>query len=183
MNTQFKQTQKMPKSGSFFNYLMSNNSSIPVAGEYATIMHYTDRSVVKVHSVSDCGKKVVLETLHTIADKSQECDMGHQNWIHQPTGQFWSIEYRNNGWKQVQQIIEFSEEFTNSVPEPYANKKYDFVNVVKYLQEQMPETHALIYGDDYMPSNHVEGFTKVRKRYNKVNILFGVARYYYDWEF
>ena len=183
MKAQFKQVQKLPRSGSFYNWLMSNNQSIPVAGEYATIMHYTDRSVVKVHSVSDCGKKVVLETLHTIADKSQDCQMGHQNWIHQPTGQFWSIQYRNNSWKQVHEEVEFAEEFMNSVPEPYRNDKYNFVNVVKFLQEQMPTAYQEIYEDHFLPMKHVEGITKIKKKYYKVNILFGAARYYHDWEF
>jgi hypothetical protein len=162
---------------------MSNNSSIPVAGEFATIMSYSDRHVVKVHSVSDCGKKVVLESVDTKADKTKYCEMGHQNWIHEPNGHLWSIEYRNNAWKKVHEVVEFTEEFMNSVPEPYANKKHDFINVVKYLQEQMPETYELIYEHDFLPMVHVEGVTKIRKQYHKVNILFGVARYYYDWEF
>jgi hypothetical protein len=89
MKTQLKQTQKLSNAGSFFNWLMSNNDSVPVAGEFATIMSYSDRDVVRVHSVSDCGKKVRLEVLETIADLSKNCQIGHQNWIHNSTGRFY----------------------------------------------------------------------------------------------
>ena len=100
-NTQeFKQKMKMPKSGSFFNYLMSNNSTIPKINEYATILHYTDRSVVIVREISECGKKIKVENVSTEHDKTKPGGCGHQNWIHTPAGYFDTIVWFRGKWRK-----------------------------------------------------------------------------------
>jgi hypothetical protein len=174
MTTTLKQSQKLSQSGSFFNWLMSNNESVPVAGEFATIMSYSDRDVVKIHSVSDCGKKVRLEVLETIADISQNCAIGHQNWIHKPTGRFYSVEYRRGSWYEVGNTIEFTNEFRNSIPA---------ASIACYLQKNNPELFEQIYQGDVWPTTVIEGITKSKKTYNKTRILFGVCDYHYDWTF
>lgn len=183
MKTQFVQKQSISKSGSFFNWLMANNATIPVAGEFATILMYSDRDVIRVDSVSNCGKKVVVEMMNTIANKEKNHQMGHQNWIHQPTGQFYSIEYRNNSWKRVGEIIEFTDEFQKSIPAQYRNEKFGFINIVQYLRNEKPELYEQIYLDDVMPMVVVDGITKAKKTYSKINIMFDVCNYHYDWEF
>jgi hypothetical protein len=174
MKTTFKQTQKLSQAGSFFNWLMSNNESVPVAGEFATIMSWTDRDVVLIHSVSSCGKKVVLEILNTIADKSQNCQIGHQNWIHEQTGQFYSVEYRRGGWYQVGNEITFTQEFIDSIPS---------ASIPAYLQKNNPELLEQIYEGDVWPRKVIEGVTKSKKVYSKIRILFGSCDYHYDWTF
>ena len=99
MKTETKQQKmKMPTSGSFFNYLMSNNSSVPVAGEYATFMHYTDRSVHLVKDVSKCGKIVTMIYCQTKGIGNQ---MGEQKWEHIPTDQIFTLKWRYGAWYRV----------------------------------------------------------------------------------
>lgn len=174
MTSTLKQSQKLSNAGSFFNWLMSNNESVPVAGQFATIMSYSDRDVVKIHSVSDCGKKVRLEVLETIADVSQNCAIGHQNWIHKPTGRFYSVEYRRGAWYQVGNEIQFTSEFVESIPS---------ASIANYLRKNNPELFEQVYQGDVWPTTVIEGITKSKKTYNKTRILFGSNSYYYDWSF
>lgn len=55
-------TLKLGKqTGSFFNHVMSNNRSTPDPAKGATILHWTDRTAVFVNSVSEDGKRCVIE--------------------------------------------------------------------------------------------------------------------------
>ena len=55
-NTNTKtQKRSLRSTGSFFNYLMANNSIIPVVGKGATILLYSDRKVAEVIEVSKDG--------------------------------------------------------------------------------------------------------------------------------
>ena len=104
-----KQTFKAT-SGSFFNLLMSNNESIPVAGEWATIMSYTDRNVMLVREVSADGKEVVLEYCNTEA-RVKPSPMGHQDWVHTPNGHTCKVRYYRGKWRKVGSEIVFTDEF------------------------------------------------------------------------
>jgi len=48
-------------SGSLVNRILGNNSTKPVAGEYATVLCYTDRYAYKVISVDPDGKGCLLQ--------------------------------------------------------------------------------------------------------------------------
>lgn len=174
MTSTLKQSQKLSQAGSFFNWLMSNNESVPVSGQFATILHYSDRTVVRVDSVSDCGKKVRLEVLETIADLSKECQTGHQNWIHNSTGRFYTIEYRRGSWYQVGNEIHFTKEFIESIPS---------TSIACYLRKNNPELFEQIYQGDVWPKTVIEGITKSKKTFSKTRILFGSCDYHFDWSF
>lgn len=123
-----KQRQSLKEAGSFFNYMMSNNNSVPKKGEWATELLFTDRHVYLIDTVSPCMKKVRLQRVHTKAGAKAD-GMGHQDWEHTPIpNDFVHIVYRYGSWYRV------SEDFG-------------------------------------------------KKLYSKIRILFGVARYYYDWSF
>lgn len=64
--------------GSLTNLIYSNNRTQPIAGNPATIMHYTDRSVVHIASVSKDGKTCTTTSgatytyrQHHVADNEQ----------------------------------------------------------------------------------------------------------------
>lgn len=107
--TKFKQRTKIGVAGSFFNQLMSNNSSVPEVGKGATLMHYSDRSCLEVIEVSKDGKTVKLEELDAEWDKTKPGGIGHQNWILKPTGRFVTISWRHNAWRRKHQKIVFTE--------------------------------------------------------------------------
>jgi hypothetical protein len=91
-----KQKQQLKETGSFFNYLMANNSSIPVVGKGATILLYSDRKVAEVIEVSKDGKKVVIEHLNA---KNIGKQFGEQDWEFSPSGINQTIVWRNNAWR------------------------------------------------------------------------------------
>lgn len=161
-----KQKMKMPKSGSFFNYLMSNNSSVPVAGQWATIMHYTDRSVVLVRDVSKDGKHVTLECV----DTTGEGTMGHQNWTHTPNGQTYKICWYRGFWRRVVEQVCFTDKYLKSLNG-------------KWPSEVLSDDERKQVWDDDMNLRLVDGMTAVRKTYVPIRILFGACNYYHDWEF
>jgi hypothetical protein len=169
------QTKSLKTSGSFFNWLMSNNSSVPVVGEWATICHYSDRDVAKVVDVSKDGKTVIIEDYSTIASEmGRKIGMGHQHWEHTPTGHLRTLRYRNGGWKEVYHEVVFTDEWIEQ-----ANSNGIFA-LFKSLTEEQQEA---VYGGDIRPKNVVEGITRKKKGYSKINILFGACDYHYDWTF
>ena len=94
-----KQTRNIKTTGSFFNYLMSNNESLPKVGEWTTICHWSDRDVAKVVEVTDGGKRCKIEDYGTIAALPNS-QMGHQDWHHYPTGNIRQLVYRNGAWRE-----------------------------------------------------------------------------------
>jgi len=168
-----KKVQRTPfKGGSVHNYLMSNNATLPVVGKGATEMLYSDRRVYEVVKVSDDGKEVTLERLDTVADKTMPCEMGHQNWVHNPTGQFFTIVWRNGAWRNVVTQVIWDELF-------YANTMDKMVHGSESYKQIMNEC----WDDKNDTLKVIPGKTRIKMSYPKINILFGVKNYYYDWEF
>lgn len=171
--TQFKQKAKIGVAGNLINQLMSNNSSLPKVGKGATQLHYSDRTCYEVVEVSDDFMTVKLEELNAIADKSKPCDVGHQNWILQPTGRFKTVVWRRFAWYQESTEITFVKEF-------FKRAEAENVSIWSLLTE---EQRKQIYCDEVRPQVVVDGITKKKKVYSKLNLLFGTKDYYYDWSF
>lgn len=169
----FKQTAKVGVAGSFFNQLMSNNSSIPEIGKGATRMSYSDRHAYEVVEISRDGKTVKLEALNAEHDKTKEGGQGHQNWILKPTGQFTTITWRNGAWRSIYSVVEFVDGYYEKF------EKYESEVGYKKAHEEMIKPLLIDNGQLGL----VQGKTKIKKSYPKMNILFGRREYYYDWEF
>lgn len=167
------QTAKVGVAGSFFNQLMGNNSSVPVVGQGATIMHYTDRSVAEVVEVSPDGNEVKIEHLQALHDKTKEGGMGHQNWVFQPTGHFETLVWKNGSWKIKSEKIVFTKEILQKMEE---TKSWSVNDVIS------PEQKEKLY-DEFSELQLLDGVTKKKTVYTKVSIIFGVKNYYYDWSF
>lgn len=161
----FQQRAKVGVAGSFFNQLMSNNSSIPVVGMGATIMLYADRHVAEVIQVSADGKTVKLESLDAEHDPALPGGMGHQNWIFKPTGRFFTVQWRHNAWRRKSEKVIFTEEYAKTLgPKFHGSEDYKKV----FIDGEMVV---------------VPGITELKTEWHKINILFGAKNYYYDWEF
>jgi hypothetical protein len=171
-----KQTKSLKTSGSFFNWLMSNNESIPVVGDYATICHWSDRDVAIIREVSADFKRVVIEHCSTIAtEEARQIGMGHQSWQHTPSGHFQTLVYRNGGWKVEGCDVVFTKEFIAK-----AESENNHWSLWRSLTE---EQYQEIYGESSRPQNVVEGITRKKMTFSKINIIFGVCNYHYDWSF
>jgi hypothetical protein len=85
-----------------------------------------------------------------------------------------TLRYRNGGWKEVYHEVVFTDEWIEQ-----ANANGIFA-LFKSLTEEQQEA---VYGGDIRPKNVVEGITRKKKGYSKINILFGACDYHYDWTF
>lgn len=81
--------------GSLTNLIYSNNRTQPIAGNPATIMHYTDRSVVHIASVSKDGKTCTTTSGATYT-------------------------YRQGAWRQVGEYIDFTPSFIKQCGDKFA---------------------------------------------------------------
>jgi len=171
METQIKkQRQKVGVAGSFHNQLMGNNSTLPVVGEGATKLHYTDRSCYDVVEVSKDGNRVKLEDLQAKHDATKEGGMGHQNWVFEKTGYFTQLVWRFNAWYVESFVVEFDKNFYAEY-EKLPRSKENWDTIIKPLF------------DEFTNLKLVKGKTIRKKQYSKISILFGVRDYYYDWSF
>ncbi len=165
-----KQTLKLKNSGSVFNFLMSNNSTIPVVGEWATICLYSDRHVAKVVEVSKDCKKIVIEDYTTIG-VGENLQMGHQSWEHSPSGYTRNLVYRQGAWREVIQDIVFDDVWYKKYQE--SGQRFD--KFIEPIESQLWDENGCL--------RLLDGVSKIKTQYKKINIIFGVCNYHYDWEF
>ena len=176
--TTFKQTRKVGVAGGFFNQLMGNNSSVPVVGEGATILMYSDRDAYQVTWVSDCGTKC-----HINPAKMKYVGSGYGDEKYEYEGYsdyYLELEWRKNGWCIVTMDIKYEPSFERIMKQEYGGNHW-----FGYHAEKM----AILMGCDNLFSsetgrlNLVEGITKKIKRYSSVSILFGEMNQYRDPSF
>ncbi len=163
--TEKRQKAQVGVAGSFFNQLMSNNSTLPVVGKGATQMHYTDRSCFEVVEVSEDGKTVKLEGLTAAADRRQPLPHGHQNWVLNPSGNFMTVQWRHNAWKQKSQQVMFTEAYAKTLGAKFHGSA----------------DYKKVYVDGKMVV--VDGITELKTDWHKIKLIFGAKDYYYDWSF
>lgn len=171
------QKTKIGVSGSFINQMMANNASLPEVGKGATRLGYSDRHPYEVIEISKDGKTVKLEELNAEWDKSLPGGEGHQNWKLTPSGNFTTVIWKNNAWKVKTRSIVFTKEFVSKA------ESEGFFAVAAYLNKHNPELHEKVYAGNGWPQTLIEGVTCEKFEYHKINILFGLKEYYYDWSF
>lgn len=179
------QKHKVGGAGSFFNQLMSNNATVPVVGEGATQMHYTDRSCFDVIEVSEDGTEVRLQYLQAEWDQSLPGGEGHQNWKLVPIDQFVTVVWRKHKQANGQMASWMTRGreivFTKECKAMCEKEGYDYIG--QWLQKTRPEIAAQVYEGRPYPQNVVEGYTRAKTVYSKIRIIFGVKDYYHDWSF
>lgn len=165
------QTMKAGKdTGSFFNFLMGNNATVPVVGKGATILHWSDRTAYEVTWVSDNGKSVKIRKY--LAERTDNLGMSDsQDYEYKELiGSEIEIVWRHGAWRRKYERMEF---------EPAFLLEYD----------RQPQTHER-WCEYFLPLRNedgtyklVEGKTYLKVSYEKVNIIFGVLLEYYDYSF
>lgn len=156
------QTLKLgTQTGSLFNFMMGNNSTVPVVGEGATLIQWTDRSACEVISISEDGRTLQMEHLKAIrTDTNGMSDS--QQYRYEPTGNLFTLVWKQGAWRQACTKIWLTEEALQMSNKERIEKCYD------------KET-----GDPIL----VPGLTFEKKTFPKVNIIFGVKRAYHDYSF
>lgn len=155
--------------GSFINYMMGNNTSLPEVGKGATVLMWTDRHAYEVLNVSEDSKRVVIQQyLPTRSDNNGMSET--QNYEYKElNGQDEVIVWKWGAWRRESKIIEFTEDYAKTIGNDFYKS----------------EDYKLLYPEDndsYCPVL-IEGKTIQKTVYSKVNILWGVKEEYYDYSF
>jgi hypothetical protein len=176
--TSKQQSRKIGVAGGFMNQLMGNNQSIPVIGEGATILHYSDRSAYEVIEVSPNGHSCVIRSMDTTW-----CGLayGDEQYTYQSNPENGTQNIEWNAKKQQWQSFGYS------------------VQLIKSLREKLFKQHGWKFWDnlpngltgddlyiDIANSNEmklVDGVTKLYKNTSPVSIIFGTMDEYRDPSF
>ena len=168
------QKRTLKTTGSFFNWMMGNNNSMPIVGKGATVLCWTDRHAYEVLEVSEDQTECKIQKYAPKRlDKSgmSECqDYEYKELIGNIKNLVWK-DSKGGGWFSKYEVIEFIPKFVKNCGETFV--------VNSLTKEQRKE----IYQGECYPQKVVEGITKSYTRYSKINILFGVKEEYYDFSF
>lgn len=169
MKNAFQQRSSFNEGGELFNRLMGNNATLPVVGQGATELMYSDRYAYEVVEVSEDMKTVRLEELDAKAKPGST--MGDQNWILTPTGRFKTIVWRHGSWKVKSRRVRFVKDILLKAGES---------SVSSILSQ---EERDRVYNGECYPQNVITGLTEECFEYSKISIIFGKRDYHYDWSF
>lgn len=173
-----RQRRKVGVAGGFINQMMGNNISVPVVGEGATILSYSDRSAYEVISVDEDSSSCVIRSMNC---KFVGSGYGDEQYTYSSDldGGTMTITWseKKQCWGQTGTTIE----------------------IIKALQKKMYDKHGFGWSDhlgvpyldlvDGEPMGvHtrlklVKGVTKEYKNFWPVSIIFGVMQQYRDPSF
>jgi hypothetical protein len=174
-----KQSRKIGVAGGFINQMMGNNSTAPVVGEGATILHYSDRSAYEVISVSNDSTKCTIRKMTTKFIGQGYGDERYE-YISNLEGSTVDLEWneKKGSWGKVYFTTEIIKSLSKRLQKQYGWGYADFI--------PFPEgvTKDDLYTDDvYASYNLIEGVTKQYKNFEKVSVIFGVCEEYCDPSF
>tara|TARA_R100001244_G_scaffold125877_1_gene96118 strand:+ start:160 stop:690 length:531 start_codon:yes stop_codon:yes gene_type:complete len=173
------QTKSVHTSGSFVNWMMSNNKTLPVIGKGATELMWSDRIPYQVTWVSDDKSECIIQPINAKRidkngmSESQDYDYSEIQdykinlvWRNKKGG-CWCIKS-----KEVRFIPKFRKQYEDE------HGYFSYFSISLELQEKvMPIKH------EDKGYSVIENVTKVYTNYNKINILFGYAEKYHDFSF
>lgn len=158
------------ETGSFINLMMGNNASIPVVGEGATELLWTDRHTYKVIEFDEAKKMCKIQRYEP--ERIDNYGMSVYKY-EKLTEEVKTLVYRNRAWRQKCRSIRYRKDWMDKQPK----------GTYFFAKNLTPEQHQEIYGCEMHPQNVVEGITEEYFTFPKINIIFGVLDEYYDFSF
>ena len=187
-HTPKRQSKKLSQSGSFVNWLASNNESTPVVGQGGTRYWYTDRTAFEVLSVSKDGTKV--EVADYDAERIDSNGMSEcQAYKYEKLGTPYLLVWRwfpgkkRGAWYQAHEEVVFTKQLVEAAKA--AGSEW---NIPSFIAEREGLTEDEVR-EQLSPSFHfdkmqvVDGWTRKTTKYMKVAVSFGVKHAYYDFSF
>ena len=178
-----KQSRKVGVSGGFINQMMGNNSSIPIVGEGATILMYSDRKANEVIEVSEDGNSCVIrEVLANHIGKSYGDE--RYEYSSNPSGITKTLEWneKKKCWGESWDTIHIIKSDAKKYSDKYG---YGWTDI--YLEERGLTYDDLLDAsamrDGYTRYKLIEGVTKRYKNFSKVSVIFGIMEEYRDPSF
>lgn len=162
-----KQT-KLNQTGSFINWMMSSNSSIPEVGKGATELHWSDRTPYEVLEVANDGKSALIRQYDTKA--SQQMQMGDQAWdlIPNEDNEAKWVHWKWNAWRTKHSRWYKTDKFWEDLE---SNK------------QTMDKEQLQIWLDSMENKYNFPEYYEFHTEWNVKKLIFGHAEYYYDWSF
>ena len=173
-----KQSRKVGVAGGFINQMMGNNSSVPVVGEGATILMYSDRHAQEVIEVSNDGSKCVIRSMDCKFVGSGYGDERYTYSSNKKNGTS-TIEWneKKQCWGRTWTQVEIIKSLQNKLIKDYGFGWSDYLTVpYKELIDGEPNGVCT-------KLKLVKGVTKEYKNFSKVSIIFGVMEEYRDPSF
>jgi len=173
-----RQSRKVGVAGGFINQMMGNNSTLPVVGEGATILMYSDRHAYEVIEVNEDSSKCVIRAMNFkfIGDS-----YGDERYTYSSDvdGETATIEWSNKKqcWGSTGTSIEIQKSLRDKLVKEYGYGWSDYLPV---------SYDSLVDGEKngiYTKLKLVKGITKEYKNFHKTSIIFGVMEEYRDPSF
>jgi len=176
-----KQSRKVGVAGGFINQMMGNNSTVPVLGEGATILHYSDRSAYEVISVSDDSTKCTIRKMNTKFIGESYGDERYE-YSSNLKGSTIDLEWneKKGSWGKVYFTTEIIKSLANRLEKQYGWGWMDYLPNGLTQDDLFDKKNKDNYYNSY---KIIEGVTKQYKNFNKVSVIFGVCEEYCDPSF
>ena len=174
-----KQSRKVGVAGGLINQLMGNNSSVPVVGEGATILQYSDRSAYEVISVADDKNSCVIRKVN--AKFIGKC-YGDERYEYESDESLHTLKLEWNEKKKSWGSVYTNTQIQKSLLDKlYAQHGRDWAKNLPVSYESL-----IVEGDEkeFNPRlKLVKGITKEYKTFSKVSVIFGRMDEYRDPSF
>ncbi|MFW6311272.1 MAG: hypothetical protein ACOC1K_03450 [Nanoarchaeota archaeon] len=157
------------QTGSMINHLMSNNDTKPEVGKGCTLLHWTDREAWEVIEVRKNDKEVVIQKYNPKRIDNNGMSDAQEYEYSELTDAKKTLVYKWGSWKERSETIVFEENILQ-----------------KYRGGQKLFDEYEKRGGKYINNvinTLIPGMTKKKVSYNKVSVLWGVKREYYDYSF
>lgn len=155
------------ETGSLTNYLIGNSKDqTPIVGQGATELRWTDRQAYEVLEVSEDGKSCIIQSCGEHRIDNGDYFTEDQEYSYTPDERFPKIElvFKYGSWRRKIKTIDFCSEEIANLP---LKSKIDLG----------------LFQDSGVGLKLVEGFTKIKTSYDKINIKFGIKQSYRDPSF
>ena len=173
-----RQSRKVGVAGGFINQMMGNNCSVPVVGEGATTLSYSDRHAYEVISVNEDSSSCVIRTMNC---KFVGSGYGDERYTYTSNedGNTMTVSWneKKQCWGQSWKAIEIIKVLQNKLIKEYGYGWSDYLPV---------PFKDLIDGEEqgvYTKLKLVKGVTKEYKKFHKISIIFGMMEEYRDPSF
>lgn len=151
---------------------MGNNESVPVVGEGATVLLWSDRHTYKITEVDIKKMTCTIQRYQPKRiDASGMSDCQTYEYM-ELTEETKHLVYRWGAWRQIIHPLRYTKEFSQ--------KHKDVFSLAQILT---PEEKIAVYAGDVRIQNVIAGITERTTEYSKINIIFGVLDEYYDYSF
>lgn len=150
------------------NWLMGNNNTLPEVGKGATLLFHTDRYAYEVMEVSKDGKRVLIQEYDAERIDNNGMSESQQYKYEKLNGRNETIVWRNGSWKKEFENIEYTKEFSEWIENNW---------------EEWSKTDKSFLYDENGDIKLIEGKTCLKKRYEKISVLWGHKEKYHDYSF